>query len=430
MFRSSPDYLDSYYAASSRDRQQARPGLDGPVTADVCVVGAGYFGLTTALALAQAGKRVVVLESSRVGWGASGRNGGQLSLGFAYDMDVLARSIGESRTRDLFQASSQALRDLRRLVHEQAIDCDWVDGHLEVAVLPRRVPALQRWVEDCERRWGDGELQFVPKAELPTYLCSDRYQAGVITPHGGHLHPLKYVLGLARLAEAQGVQIFEGTRADRYVRSGDRVDVHCGAHRVRCDQLVLGANAYVDRLDRRLARRTLPVGTFMIATAPLGEARARALIPRNHAVFDNQFILEYFRFSADHRLLFGGKCSYLGGTPSDLKASMKRNLLRVFPSLADVAVDHAWGGHIDITLRRLPDWGRDGDRVFWAQGFCGHGVVPTRVAAMRVADAVLGRTDGLDALAGIVNPPFPGGAWLAGGLQAAGMAYYRLRDWI
>jgi glycine/D-amino acid oxidase-like deaminating enzyme len=310
------------------------------------------------------------------------------------------------------------------------IDCDLVEGHLEVAVLPRRVADLTGWIEECAGEWGYDKLQFVEKKELPRVLNSPRFQAGIIDPEGCHIHPLKYVLGLARAVESHGVRIFERSKADGYVERGDRIEVTVGPHVVRCDQVVLATNAYVDRLDAGLAARTLPVGTFIATTAPLGEALARELIPHNHAVYDNQFILEYFRMTADHRLLFGGKCSYLGGTPANLARSMRRNIARVFPQLADVTIDFAWGGHIDITMRRMPDWGQRHGRVFWAQGFCGHGLVPTRVAAKVVSDKMLGRSDELDWFAPIVNPPFPGGEAVGGLLQAVGMAYYRARDFV
>jgi glycine/D-amino acid oxidase-like deaminating enzyme len=434
MFCSAPEHIDSYYAASSRAHQLRRPALAEPLRVDVCIVGAGYFGLHTALALARAGKRVAVLEASRIGWGASGRNGGQLNAGYSCGMQRLRTALGHERARHLFEASRSALRQIRALVHEHAIDCELADGHLEVAVLPRRVADLHERIEEYARQWDYHDLRFVGKADLPAYLCSARYQAGVFDPQAAHFHPLKFALGLARAAESHGARIFEGSRVLGYCETPTHVGlrVQAGAAaapiELRCDQIVLAANAYIDRVDRQLARRVLPVGTFIGATEILGEARARSLIPRNHAVHDNQFVLEYFRTSADHRLLFGGKCTYLGGTPVQLPQAMKRNILRAFPGLADVQVEYAWGGHIDITLRRTPDWGRRADRVFWAQGFCGHGVVPACVAAGLVAKAVLGQPAELDWFAGLRNPPFAGGAALGGLLQAAGMAYYRLRD--
>jgi len=431
MFRSSPQYIDSYYSATTRHLQVTRPVLDDHLDTDVCVVGAGFFGLYTALELARAGKRVTILEASRVGWGASGRNGGQMIIGFPCGMQRLKGVMGHDRAKRMFDASREAVTDIRGIMAQHQIDCDLVQGHLEVAVLPRRVADLTGWIEECVNEWGYDKLQFVEKKDMPKYLNSARFQAGIIDPEGCHIHPLKYVLGLARAVESHGVRIFEQSKVDGYVENkGDRVEVKVGVHTVRCDQLVLATNAYVDKLDTRLASRTLPVGTFIGVTAPLGEATARSLIPHNHAVYDNQFILEYFRMTADHRLLFGGKCTYLGGTPLNLPSNMKRNVLRVFPQLGDVKMEYAWGGHIDITMRRMPDWGRRGDRVFWAQGFCGHGLVPTRVAGKLVADAVLGQTEELDWFRKIVNPPFPGGEALGGLMQAVGMSYYRVRDFV
>lgn len=431
MFRSSPQHTDTWYAATSRELQTERPALQESLQVDVCVVGAGFFGLYCALEMARAGKRVAVLEASRVGWGASGRNGGQMIIGFPCGMQRLKGVMGPERAKVMFDASRQAVQDMRTLMRDAQIDCDLVEGHLEVAVLPRRVADLTGWIEECEQEWGYDKLRFVGKDALPQYLNSPRYQAGVIDPEGAHIHPLKYVLGLARAVEAAGATVYEGTQVTGYDEGRDGVTVRvAGGMVVRCDQLVLGANAYVDQVDRRLAARTLPVGTFIGTTEVLGESVCRSLIPHNHAVYDNQFILEYFRTTADHRLLFGGKCTYLGGTPANLKASMKANILRAFPQLRDAKMDYAWGGHIDITLRRMPDWGRRGDRVFWAQGFCGHGLVPTRVAATLVAEAMRGDTERLDWFAGIVNPPFPGGERVGGLLQAAGMVYYRARDFV
>jgi glycine/D-amino acid oxidase-like deaminating enzyme len=434
MFCSATEHIDSYYVATTRAVQRLRPALCQYLPVDVCVVGAGYFGLHTALELARAGKRVAVLEASRIGWGASGRNGGQLNPGFACGMPRLQAALGLERARYLFGASRTALREIRELVAHYAIDCDLADGHLEVAVLARRVADLQHWIDECARRWDYPGLRFIDKTELPRYLRSERYQAGVFDAQAAHFHPLKFALGLARVAESHGAQIFERSRVLGYRPTTAHIALDVQASdgsrpiELRCDQLVLAANAYIDQVDRPLARRILPVGTFIGVTEVLGEQRARSLIPQNHAVYDNQFVLEYFRLTADHRLLFGGKCTYLGGTPARLAQAMKRNIVRAFPSLADVGVPYAWGGHIDITMRRMPDWGRRHDRIFWAQGFCGHGVVPTRVAARLVSEAVLGRPQELDWFARIRNPPFPGGAALGGLMQALGMSYYRLRD--
>lgn len=431
MFRSSTEHVDSYYAATSRDEQTPRPALAESRRVDVCVVGAGFFGLYCALELARAGKSVLVLEASRVGWGASGRNGGQMIIGFPCGMQRLKGVMGQEKAKIMFDESLKAVASMRQLMRDEAIDCDLVEGHLEVAVLPRRVADLTGWIEECETEWGYHKLQFVDKATLPQYLNSERFQAGIVDPEGAHIHPLKYVLGLARAAEKAGAVIHEQSRVEGYTEDAQGITVRvAGGMTVRCDQLVLAANAYIDQVDTRLSARTLPVGTFIGVTEVLGESVCRSLIPGNHAVYDNQFILEYFRMTADHRLLFGGKCTYMGGTPTNLPQAMKANVLRTFPQLKQARMDFAWGGHIDITMRRMPDWGRRGERVFWAQGFCGHGLVPTRVAATLVTEAMAGRPERLDWFAGITNPPFPGGETLGGLMQAVGMGWYRLRDFV
>lgn len=431
MFHSGPDHLPTYYAATSADRLRLRPSLGADLDVDVCVVGGGFFGLYCALELARAGRRVAVLEASRVGWGASGRNGGQLVAGFACGMQRLKAVIGQARAKDMFQESLRSVQAIKTFIGQEGIACDLAPGHIEVAVLPRRVKLLTDGIEEAAREWGYDQFRFIPKADLPAYVDSPRFQAGMLDAEAAHIHPLKYVLGLAAVVECSGATIHELTRVTGYVELADgiRVDTAGGA-RVRCHQLVLAGNAYIDKVDRRLQARVLPVGSFIGVTEVLGEAACRRLMPKNTAVYDNQFILEYFRTTADHRLLFGGGCTYMGGTPADLPRVMQGHIGRVFPHLAAVTMDFAWGGHIDITLRRMPDWGRRGDRVFWAQGFCGHGLVPTRVAATLVTEAMQGQPDRLDAFNGIVNPPFLGGEWLGGLQQAVGMGWYRLRDMV
>ncbi len=428
MFESSHDYINTYYAATSQ-QPLPRPALAESMQADVCVVGAGFFGLYCALEMARAGKRVVVLEASRVGWGASGRNGGQLVPGFACGMQRLKGAIGQTRAKNMFHETIRALGQIKTLIDDEHIDCDIAHGHVEVAVLPRRVADLTNYIEECSKEWGYDKYRFIDKSDLPNYLNSPRYQAGMLDEEAAHLHPLKYILGLAQTVEKAGATIYEQSRVLGYQEAAGGIVVSLdGGSQVKCDQLVLAANAYLDQVDRQISSRVLPVGSFVGVTEVLGESVCRSLLPKNNAVYDNQFILEYFRTTADHRLLFGGRCTYLGGEPSDIPQAMKANIARAFPSLKNVKMQYGWGCHIDITMRRMPDWGRRGNRVFWAQGFCGHGLVPTRVAANLVTEAMMGQADRLDAFAGIVNPPFPGGEFLGGLSQALGMSWYRIRD--
>ena len=427
MFRHAHEHVDSYYAHSCKDRLSHHPRLQGEVQCDVLVVGAGFSGLHTALRLAEAGLQVIVLEASRVAWAASGRNGGQAILGWSCDMPPLEKALGIEGARRLWDGMAWAANELRELPQRHAFDCDYRRGHLWTAVLPRRVAQLHEWQEEAASKWGHRTLQFVSREQMPEWVASERYRAGLYDPQVGHVNPLKLALGLAEAFVAAGGRIFEQSRALSQ-------EAHAAGYRVRTEQgyvqassLVLACNTYIDHLEPRLARRILPVGTYQIATEPLGAERAEALLPRNACVTDNQFVLDYFRRTPDHRLLFGGGCTYLGGLPQDMAAATRPILERVFPQLSGVAIDFAWGGHIDVTRARTPDIGGENGR-YWLQGFSRHGVLPTLAAARAVSDAILGNEDELALYRQLRNPDFPFGERLAAPLEAIGKAWYRLRD--
>lgn len=293
--------------------------------------------------------------------------------------------------------------------------------------MPRRVKMLEQALHEAEHKWGYDALRLIGSDELPQWIDSPRYQAALHDAKGAHLNPLKLALGLAGAIEAAGGCIFEQSQVLSYAPSGDGYVARTGGGEVRCDVLVLACNAYIDRLDRTLSRRLLPVGSYQVATAPLDADFAQSLLPRNSCVIDNQFVPDYFRLTPDHRLLFGGGCTYLGGIPRDVASATRPYLERVFPQLAGVAIDYAWGGHIDCSMQRTPDVGREGQR-YWLQGFSGHGVLPTLAAARAVSDAILGDDDLLALYQGIDNGRFPGGDLLAAPLEAAAKAWYRMRD--
>ena len=427
VFVQSTSHVDSYYAHTCEGRVPQYPLLEEDLNCDVVVVGAGFSGLHTALRLAEAGKRVIILEASRVGWAASGRNGGQALPGWSSDLDPIEKAIGFDGAKALWADMCWAADELQDLPRRYGFDCDYRRGHLWTAVLPRRVSALREWQEEAAQRWDYPGLEFIERRDLPTWIGSERYQAGLYDPRAAHLNPLKLCLGLAQAFVNAGGQIFERSRAIAQQRTANGYQVSTSKGRVQADNLVLACNTYVDQLDRKVAARILPVGTYQIATVPLGEARAKALIPSGVCVTDNQFVLDYFRLTPDHRLLFGGGCTYLGGLPKDMAAATRPFVARVFPQLADVEFEFAWGGHIDVTRYRTPDIGGQDGR-YWMQGYSGHGVLPTLAAARAVSDAILGDAQQLALYQAIPNPAFPLGERFAAPMEAIGKAWYRLRD--
>jgi len=427
MFAQSAQHVTSYYANTLAAPIPLHPVLDDRLDADVLVVGAGFSGLHTALRLAMAGKRVVVLEASRVAWAASGRNGGQALLGWSCDMQALEDSLGQARARELWDTMRWAAGEIRELPARYGFDIDYRPGSLWAAVRPRRVALLNQARDEAAERWGYDRLRVITRDEMPEWIGSPRYLGALYDPEAGHLNPLKLALGLALAIGRTGGCIYEQSRVLDYRETSSGYVARTVRGEVRADALVLACNAYIDRLDTKLARRLLPVGTYQVATEQLDPQLANSLLPRNSCVIDNQFVPDYFRRSPDNRLLFGGGCTYLGGIPADIAQATRRPLERAFPQLRGVKLEFAWGGHLDISMRRTPDIGRHGQR-YWLQGYSGHGILPTLAGARAVADAILGDDRLLALYQGIRNPCFPGGERFAAPLEAIGKAWYRLRD--
>lgn len=427
MFKQSAQHVASYYAGTFPAAIDLRPTLQGSETTEVLIIGAGFSGLHTALRLALAGKRVCLLEASRVAWAASGRNGGQALLGWSCDMPPLEKALGLERTRRLWDSMRWAAAELRELPARHGFDVDYRQGSLWAAVQPRRVGLLEEARQEAADKWGYDALRLIGREELPEWIASPRYQAALYDPEGAHLNPLKLAQGLASAIERAGGRIYEQSQVLDYHETATGFVARTACGEVRSEVLVLACNAYVDRLDPQLSARLLPVGSYQVATTPLDPELARSLLPHNSCVIDNQFVPDYFRLTPDHRLLFGGGCTYLGGIPDDVASATRPYLERVFPQLRGVALEFAWGGHIDVSMKRTPDIGRQGQR-YWLQGFSGHGVLPTLAGARAVSDAILGDEELLALYQAIGNPRFPGGALLAAPLEALGKAWYRLRD--
>ena len=418
-------HVDSLYAANAAPFP-AQPRLEERLQADVCVLGAGLTGLSAAIELAEAGLRVIVLESQRVGWGASGRNGGQAIFGFGCDQSKIASLIGMDDSRKLFDWSIEGLRMIHERCARHDIHCDWRPGHAHVPIKQRQVVELQAWRRDLAENYGY-PLEWWDREQLRENLASERYRGALYDPRSGHLDPLKYTQGLARAALGLGVRIFEDSAVLELVR-GKQPVLRTKQGEVTCDFAVLAGNAYVQGIAPELDARIMPVGTYIGATEVLGAERAKALIRNDMAVADVNWALDYFRLSSDHRLLFGGRASYSTLPPPNLRGTMLRRMSRVFPQLSGVKLDYVWGGYVDISLNRAPHWGRLGSNVYFAQGFSGHGVAATGLAGRVIGEAIRGQAGRLDAFSRIAHRPFPGGRMFRTPMLVAAMAWFKLRD--
>jgi len=398
--------------------------------ADVLVVGAGFAGLSAAIELAQRGMRVVLLEADRVCSGASGRNGGQAIAGFASGQSPLEKQLGKGDARLAWDMSLEAVRLIDERIAAFGIDCDRVHGYLYVAETAAKARRLEAEMVALARDYGFA-TDFASGAATRRLIDSPRYHAAAYDRVSGHLHPLKYGLGLAAAARALGVTICEHSPVLSLSR-GARLLARTAGGSVSAAFGVLAGNCtlgeYGPQVAPDIAPRIMPVGTYMVSTAPLDPALCRQLIPSNAAVCDTNFVLDYFRFSADHRLLFGGRVSYTTRTPERLEQLMAARLRQVFPQLGAAPIEHVWGGFVDISMNRTPDFGRLGDNLYYLQGFSGHGVALTGLAGRLVAEAVAGQAARFDLFARLKHRPFPGGRLLRMPTLALAMLFYRLRD--
>lgn len=424
-------HTTSYYAASSVP-QPDYPALAGEVSADICVIGGGYSGLNTALELAERGYSVVLLEARKIGWGASGRNGGQLIRGVGHGLEQFANVIGTDGVRQMKLMGLEAVEIVRERVERYQIPCDLTWGYCDLANQPQH---LQGFAEDAEELRSLGyrhEVRLLQASEMSSVIGSDRYAGGMIDMGSGHLHPLNLALGEAAAAQQLGVKLFEQSEVTR-IDYCPQVNVHTALGNVRAKTLVLACNAYLNGLNPQLSGKVLPAGSYIIATEPLSAAQAASLLPQNMAVCDQRVTVDYFRLSADNRLLFGGACHYSGRDPQDIGAYMRPKMLKVFPQLAHVKIDYQWGGMIGIGANRLPQIGRLADQpnVYYAQAYAGHGLNATHLAGKLLAEAISGQQQGrFDLFAQVPHITFPGGKHLRSPLLALGMLWHRFKEWV
>nr|WP_245216211.1 FAD-binding oxidoreductase [Sagittula salina] len=418
------EYPASLYAATAPALPPFAP-LEGTARADVVVVGGGYTGLSAALHLAEEGVDVALVEAHRVGFGASGRNGGQLGSGQRQDQLTLEKMLGDARAKILWDLGEDAKALVKDLCARHAIDCALKPGVAWAATSQGSAEWMRRYAEHMGTRYGYA-IEGMDAAQFADVCPSPAYLGGMLDRGAAHLHPLKLALGLARAASGAGARIYENTPVKEIVE-GPRVRVRTEAGEIEADHLILATGGYLGSLNEQVAARVMPINNFIVATEPLGDA-AREVLAQDVAVADDLFVVNYFRLSEDGRLLFGGGESYGYRFPADIRATVRKPLSRIFPHLSDTALPYAWGGTLAITMKRLPHLARLGPNVVSASGYSGHGVGNAVQAGRLLAEAVRGQSDGFDTFASLPAPAFPGGRALRSPLLALAMTWFSLRD--
>jgi gamma-glutamylputrescine oxidase len=419
------EHTRSYYAATVNERTDY-PSLRGSVTADVCIIGAGFTGVASALTLAERGYRVALVEANRVGWGASGRNGGQLIAGVSGERK-LAKKYGPSVDDLLWQMRWRGNDIVWERVEQYGIDCDLKPGYLEVASKTRQLKWLEEEYEGLEKRGHPFDYRLLDRQETADATGTDGFVGGLLTRRNGHLHPLNLCVGEARAAHGLGVQIFEQSPVTR-IAHGPRPVVHTDEGEVEAEEVILAGNAYHRLESRHLSGLVFPAGSYIIATEPLNDELRARTNPRDVAVCEMNEILDYWRLSADGRLLYGGRCNYSGRDPKSIQAMIAPRMRKLYPHLADLRIDYEWGGKIGITVNRVPVMGRIGGNVYYCLGYSGHGVNATHIMGEVLADAISGTLETFDLWAGMDKVRIPGGQSLGNQMIALGMLWYRTKD--
>ncbi|MCF8475030.1 MAG: FAD-binding oxidoreductase [Emcibacter sp.] len=425
--KSAPEQHPASYYFASANRVPEFPTLDGEVRCDVCIIGGGFTGLSAALHLKEHGYDVILLEARKIGWGASGRNGGQLGSGQRVEQLALEKNLGKETARSLWDLAEESKNLVKGLIAKHDIHCDLKPGILHTAHKKQFLKDYQHEVEKLQNDYNYDHIRYVDGDELSDMLGMRSYYGGTLDMGAGHLHPLNFALGLGEVCEKMGVRIYENSPVTSYVEN-DKIVIHTPTGTVTADKIILGCNGYLGYLEPRLAGKIMPINNFVVATEPLGEARARQINRDDVAIADSKFVINYFRMSADHRLLFGGGENYTPSFPKDISSFVRKYMLEIYPSLEDVKIDYAWGGALAITMNRMPHIGKLGSNIYYGQGYSGHGVGMATLTGKILADAIHGNHHSFDVFEKVPTYTFPGGSHLRWPLMVLGMLYYAIRD--
>jgi len=423
--RRAGEHTASYYAATANNPVRY-PELQGEHHCDVVIVGGGFTGVSAMLHLAERGYDVALVEASRIAWGASGRNGGQLIDGFV-DSDRIEKRFGTDAAKITYQMGIDCRDIVLQRIEKYSIDCDLKFGYIELALNGSQVDELKTWRAEKEQAGYPHEMRFLGREEMHTVVGSEKYLAGLVNMGNGHLHPLNLCAGEAAAAVSIGATIFEQSPVTR-IHHGQKPRVETASGTMHAGKVLLAGNAYLGRTEPKLKGKVIPAGSYMMATEPLAPELCAKLLPQDMACVDIRSALDYFRLSTDGRMLWGGMCNYSGRVPKSITASLRPSMLKVFPQLERARIDYEWGGDIAISLNRVPQFGRIEGNTYYVQGYSGHGVAPTHIAGKILADIVAGESEQFEIFSKVHHWRLPGGKWFANPALAAGMMYYRLKE--
>lgn len=420
------NHTTSYYAASANPAPD-RPALQGAHEIDICIIGAGYSGLSTGLHLVEKGYKVAILEGARVGWGASGRNGGQIVNGLNASLQTIRKRYGQDTATFVAGLVQEGGEIIRERIKTYDIQCDLKDKNIFTGLTSAHMKELEER-QALWKSYGIDNQEMLDRNQLRAHVNSDLYEGGLIDHSGGHMHPLNLALGEAAAFEKLGGTIYEMSPAVDVDTTAARPVVKTDKGTMTCKTLVLCGNAYLGHVVPTLTSRVMPVSTQVMATEPLGEERAHALLPQDACVEDIRYILDYYRLSGDKRMLFGGGTVYGGADPSDITAKLRPNMEKVFPQLKGVRIDYAWSGNFALSFSRVPQMGRIGQNTYFAHGYSGHGVTGSHTFGRILSEAINGDLTRFDVFDKVPWYPFPGGRMFRVPYSVAGSWWYALRD--